>query len=220
MFKKNCPKCNNKTQKNFEYCPHCGHDFNSNFHEEDYGILGKTDIIKEDMFEKSMNSPFIEKMFNQTLKMFEKQMRKMQEDSNQNKNQDQFQSNTPIKHNIQFFINGEKISQENSQIRKRNIQPKKIKQNVMPKEKLDRLAKLPKKEPSSKVRRIGAKIIYEINVPGVNDINDILINRLENSIEIKALSKDKVYSKTLNVNLPIIRYRLDNGNLFLELQGS
>ena len=50
-------------------------------------------------------------------------------------------------------------------------------------------------------------------------IDDVFINQLENSIEIKALSKDKVYSKILNVNLPILRYRLSNGNLILELQG-
>ena len=83
----------------------------------------------------------------------------------------------------------------------------------------ERFSKLKKFVPNSKVRRIGNKVIYELEVPGVKDIEDILINRLENSIEIKALAKDISYSKILNVNLPIIRYGLDNGNLVLELQG-
>ena len=61
------------------------------------------------------------------------------------------------------------------------------------------------------------KIVYEISVPGVHDIENVLINQLENSIEIKAISDKKVYSKTLNINLPIIGYNLNQGNLVLEL---
>jgi len=47
---------------------------------------------------------------------------------------------------------------------------------------------------------------------------ELAINQLENSIEIKAASKDTVYSKKLNINLPILSYRLTKGNLILELQ--
>ena len=64
-------------------------------------------------------------------------------------------------------------------------------------------------------------ILDEVGVAiemGVVDVEDVLINQLENSIEIKALSKDKVYSKTLNINLPILSYELEKGNLILELQ--
>ena len=38
------------------------------------------------------------------------------------------------------------------------------------------------------------------------------------SVEIKALSKDKVYSKNLNINLPILRYHLVKDNLIIEMQ--
>ena len=40
---------------------------------------------------------------------------------------------------------------------------------------------------------MGNKVIYNLEVPGVNDIDDIFINKLESSIEIKAISDDKVY---------------------------
>ena len=66
--------------------------------------------------------------------------------------------------------------------------------HVISKEKMEKLAKLPKKEPPSEVRRMGNKVIYNLEVPGVNDIDDIFINKLESSIEIKAISDDKVYS--------------------------
>ena len=69
------------------------------------------------------------------------------------------------------------------------------------------------------MKRIGNKIIYEVEVPGVDNIDNVMINQLETSIEIKALTKNKVYHKTLNLNLPILSYGLNDGNLVLELQG-
>ncbi len=72
-------------------------------------------------------------------------------------------------------------------------------------------------EPKSKVRRLADKVIYEIDVPGVKSKKDIAINKLENSIEIKAYAKDLVYIKTIPVDLDIINYYLDNEKLILEL---
>ena len=80
------------------------------------------------------------------------------------------------------------------------------------------LAKLPRKEPRITMKRVSGRLIYEINVPGVYDIQDIIINKLENSIEVKAISKTRVYSKNLNINLPILKYYLDNENIILELK--
>ena len=68
------------------------------------------------------------------------------------------------------------------------------------------------------MKRLSGKLVYEFAVPGVNDIQDIIIHKLENSIEVKALSKDKIYSKTININLPILKYSLNKGSLILELQ--
>lgn len=215
MFKKICKKCQNKINKNYDFCPYCGYKLTESIDREDYGLLGKTDILEESFFQK--DSTMIEKLFNQTMKMFEKQMRSMSEDMNKRQlNEDR---GIPINHNIQFFINGKRIYPDNKIGIKKEIQPKVIEKKPLSEEKLEKLKKLPKKEPNSTVRRVGARVVYELEIPGVNDINNILINRLENSIEIKALSNDLVYSKILNVNLPIIRYGLNNGNLILELQG-
>jgi HSP20 family molecular chaperone IbpA len=219
MFKKICTNCNNKINKNYDFCPFCGNNSNSKHHKEDYGILGKNDVIENNFLNNNMNTPFIEKLFGQTLKILEKQMRTMSENQEFTKKEERIPQRFPIKNNIQFFINGKRIFPEENQNIQNNIAPKNIKVNQLSKEKLEKLSKLPKKEPNSKVRRLGARVVYELELPGVNDINDILINRLENSIEIKALSEDTVYSKILNVNLPIIRYGLANGNLILELQG-
>jgi len=80
-----------------------------------------------------------------------------------------------------------------------------------------KLAKMPKKEPETIVRRLSDRIIYEISVPGVKNIKDVIINKLQNSIEIKAFAKDKVYFKLLPVSLPIKKYKIEDEKLVLEL---
>jgi len=223
MFDKKCDKCKNKIKKDFEFCPFCGNNLSNDFDNEDFDILGKNDFIDENSFQ-DMNNSFIDKIFNQTMKMMEKQMKNLAEQSNnQNKPQRIPISEINPNLNVQFFVNGKRVfppQQEQNNIQNQvAIKPVNIKVNKMPLEKLERFSKLKKVEPNSKVRRIGNKVIYELEVPGVKDIEDILINRLESSIEIKALAKDRSYSKILNINLPIIKYGLDKGNLVLELQG-
>ena len=55
-------------------------------------------------------------------------------------------------------------------------------------------------------------------MPGVKSIKEISIRKLEKSIEIRAVSKDKAYSKIIPVNLPILDYELEKGKLILELE--
>lgn len=82
----------------------------------------------------------------------------------------------------------------------------------------EKLAKLPREEPETKVRRLTDKIIYDIHLPGVKSLKNITVNKLENSIEIKAISKDRAYFKLIPISLPLVRYYLRNESLFLELK--
>ena len=84
-------------------------------------------------------------------------------------------------------------------------------------EKRKTLLSLPEKEPKTSVRRLSNKILYEMEVPGVSSIDDISINQLENSIEVKALSSKKAYKKLIPMSLPIRHYFLTKGKLTLEL---
>jgi HSP20 family molecular chaperone IbpA len=210
MLKKKCPKCANKLSRKYQFCPYCGFNFSrdDNYDSEDYGFLGRDDggNIGETFGNIPMN-----KLIKTAMKMTEKMMKDIQQQNNPPK---QHYNNANM--DIQFFVNGKRVfsNNENPRIKER---ASKVKKSIS-KEKAEQFAKLPKKEPVYKMRRMGEKIIYELEVPGVENIEDILINQLENSIEIKALSKNKVYSKIINLNLPIIRYVLDNGNLILELQ--
>jgi hypothetical protein len=215
MFKKKCPKCGKKVNNQNNFCPNCGTPFNSE--RENLGMLGKDDYLDE--FENSADSFFgnfggkvIGKIFESTMKMLEKEMQK------EAKNR----RNYP-RTNMQLFINGKKINlegenQQIQQIRK----PKEQKRKVVVLDKisqknLKKISSLPKQEPLTKIRRLSDKIVYEIEMPGVQSIKDISIIKLENSIEIKALAKDKAYFKLIPINFPITYYNLSKGKLVLEL---
>ncbi|MEM2772259.1 MAG: hypothetical protein QXR88_00180, partial [Candidatus Pacearchaeota archaeon] len=83
-------------------------------------------------------------------------------------------------------------------------------------ESLKNIEKLPREEAKYKIKRLGNVIIYEINLPGVKSLDDIEIKKLENSIEIKAIGKDKVYFKLIPINLPIYKYELKKDKLIIH----
>ncbi|MEK6873141.1 MAG: hypothetical protein AABW90_04000 [Nanoarchaeota archaeon] len=202
MFNKKCPRCKNIIKDSFKYCPLCSKNLRSEYDEDDYGFLGKNDFSEENT---DLTDTFIDKMFNSAMKLLEKQMKNLNE-SNKNYYQPRL--------NVQFFVNGEKIFPEKSIIK----HPIKV-ENHFTKEKLKKFLELPRKEPESRVKRISGKVIYELSVPGVKSIDNVLINQLENSIEIKALSDNLVYLKNLKVNLPILRCQLVDDSLIIEMQG-
>ncbi|MEK6914288.1 MAG: zinc ribbon domain-containing protein [Nanoarchaeota archaeon] len=206
MFGKKCSKCNSRIKSNYKFCHSCGIDLKDDYDKEDYGMLGKND------FDESMNftDKFMEKMFNSAMKIIEKQMRSLDNEIKNDRTK-RVQNNPSL--NVQFFVNGEKIFNDN------DLSSRAVKiNNNFSKEKLKRFADLPKEEPKSNIRRFADRVIYELVVPGVNSIEDVLVVKLENSLEIKALSKDRVYSKNINLNLPIVKYQLIDGNLVIEMQ--
>jgi len=220
MFSKKCSRCGNKIKKDFKYCPFCNKNLNSKHDKEDYGFLGKDDFVENPLPIAGFSDSFVDKMFNSAMKMLEKQMRNMNSEMNSPKQNGPQNPRQDSGLNVQFFVNGEKVFPE-KQRRNFNDVPGnnlvEIKQTIS-KEKLKKFADLPRVEPKTTMKRLSGKLIYELAVPGVKEIDDVLINQLESSIEIKALSKTKVYSKNLNIKLPISRYGLENDNLIIELQ--
>ena len=48
MFKKRkCDNCEEKIDKDFNFCPHCSAPLNEELDGEDRGLLGKTDSVEE-----------------------------------------------------------------------------------------------------------------------------------------------------------------------------
>jgi hypothetical protein len=220
MFVKKCPKCDHKVKKGFDFCPFCGNDLRSNYDKEDYGLIGKNDVIDNIDPMKSFQGSFMEKILNNAMKELPSMIKMIEKQMNEQMNQEQNNNINPPKMpnnlNIQFFVNGKRVLPQAQEIK---AVPAQLKVNSkFSKEKREKISILPREVPTSKVRRMSGKVIYELAVPGVDNIEDVLVNQLENSIEIKAISDEKVYSKTLNVKLPILGYNLKEGNLVLELQ--
>jgi HSP20 family molecular chaperone IbpA len=208
MFKKNnCSKCGKKIDKKYDFCPYCGNVIENN--QEDWGMLGKNDIKG---FEKTQN-PFekitesmLSKMLGSAMKMLEKEMQKEMNS----------QKNDMPKANIRLMINGKEISLNNTEKK-----PKKVKEaesKMFSEDKSKEFLKLSKEEPKTDLRRLSKKVIYEIELAGVTSIEDISVIKLENSIEIRAIAKDKAYFKIIPINLPLVDYDFSDETLVLELK--
>lgn len=216
MFgRKACQRCNKKTSKKSSFCPNCGYSFNG----------------KDSFFEPSFKIGF---PFNMLFKQLEKQIEK------EFKNIDKSLHESPptFDENIQktgnnSLIDGISISVSSSDDGQPIIKvnklgneraPEKAKaidnnlfSSGMSEEKLKKFSNLPKEEPKANVRRFADRIIYEINLPGVTEDNVLLI-KFQNSIEIKAFTKDRAFFKLIPIALPILKTQLKEGKLILELK--
>ncbi len=229
MFgKKKCRRCGEKVKDDFNYCPYCNAPLKDVFDNEEWGMLGRNDILEPEGIKMPMG---LNALFNSLLKDLNKQMQQgMQNNQNQQQNNNQqgkkitkkqggisisisTSGDKPPEIKVRSFGNNPEI-QENQNIN--NIQ-KKLKLPVSDSKKF---AGLPKKEPQTNIRRLSNKVVYEIKIPGVKNVSDLSIIQLESSIEIKALAAKKVFYKIIPINLPINSYNLSNGVLTLELDST
>jgi hypothetical protein len=248
MFEKKCPRCKNKVSRGFAYCPYCSlklskRDGLLDNIEEEFDAFEKNDIDDIERLTKeigkSMGFDFIDKFpFNQIVKRLSKDIEKQfkdidkeiamkkfrgKEESVKSNGTEIRKTTFPGGFSIQIRIGGgtpvqtpmqiSQPSQRQSATKQILRQPRELNEREM-----EKLAKLPREEPETKVRRLTDKIIYEIHLPGVKSLKNITVNKLENSIEIKAISKDRAYFKLIPIALPLIRYYLKKESLFLELK--
>lgn len=220
MFNKDkCKRCGSKVSKKDNFCPNCGFNLNSS-NKDDFGLLGKNDF-----FEEEIKLPVgFNVLFKSLMKNLDKEL------SNLSNGLDKKDSSQRRGINITFsssFGQAPKIrinTLENSnkkniqQSEEKKLEKKEIISKPFSNKKAKEFSKLIKKEPLTEIRRLSDSIIYELKLPGVKSINDISINRLEDSIEVRAISKTKGYFKVIPIGLPIKDYSLKKGVLSLKLK--
>jgi len=227
MFgKKKCAHCDRKIEKDFEFCPYCAQPLKN---KKDYGLLGNDDYSDPlmNMMPGNMNnllgSSFIDKMMSSAIKMIEKEIKNEQLESKIKKLN--FSQNIPTI--FELFINGKKINLPGNiagiQVEKmpKSSENKSTQKNKIPivsEETLQKSAKLPRKEAKTHLTRTSDKVIYELDAPGLISLNQVLVNKLENSIEVKAYTEKVVYFKTLPIKLPLMQYSLKEDKLILEFK--
>ena len=217
MFKKKCRGCGEEVNKKHRYCPRCGA---SQKIEENLGMLGGDDFFDDSLNEMRFPRGF-NMIFNSLMKNLDKQFREFDQEMGKKIDDPKIKkggisisiSTSPGKEpEIRVRSFGPEFKKQGGGVRKKLKPSKKLPQKIL------KTAKLPKKEPSTHIRRIADRVIYEINIPGVKSMKDISIVQLENSIEIKAVAKDKAYIKLIPIDLPIIDYSFEKGKLILELE--
>lgn len=215
-----CKRCGEKIGKKDNFCASCGVPLSSSDKKEDMGMLGKSDSFDENTTNPPMpgfGGKMLNNMLNGAIKMLEKEMKREMKDMEKSKSQDKM---PPMAPNFRLKINGQEVNfddpQSQSKPKKKPIEHKGRKE--FSKDQIKKYTKLPKEEPKADLRRIGNKVVYEISMPDVKSSNDIIINKLENSLEIKAVGKKKGYSKRIPVNIPLTDKKLSDGKLILEME--
>ena len=226
MFgKKRCRNCGEKVEDSYNYCPYCKTPLKDMFKEEDWGLLGKNDVIEPGEIKLPIG---LNALFNSLVKNLNKQVKEQigHEKENQDKEQKiskksggisisiSTSGNMPPEIKVRSFGNIPEFKDKEHQIKNK---AEKIK---LPVSDSGKFAGLPKVEPKTDIRRFSNKVVYEIKMPGVKSLQDISLIQLENSIEIKALANKKVFYKIIPINLPIKKYNLSSGVLTLELDSA
>ncbi len=209
-----CKRCNEKISKKYNFCPHCGFSQkgkDSEFFQPTLDNLGLPFPLKHMI--KSLS-----KQLEKELKQAESSPPTFDEDPKINHNPTQgFPGGTMgVSINIDSK-NGQPVIRINSPDKNRKQLKTNIPKSSLTEEKVEKFSSLPREEPETKVKRLTNRLVYEINIPGVPKEN-IIIRKLENSIEIKAFSDNKAYFKLIPLSLPLLKSNLDQGKLILELK--
>ncbi len=241
MFDNKCLRCGSKVSSSSNFCSNCGADLSKNYDPRDYGMLGKDDYGSLNEFPLGISSiigNLTKEMMKQVNSMTkeiqqpQEKVRPIKKANNPNIKQSGISisisssGNGQPKIEVRKFGDGKKINNIHEgeiMIGEDDEEYEEIEEiipnNKISVEKAKKYSKLPKEEAKSRVRRIGDKVVYEIDIPGVKRLDDVIINRIESGIEIKAFTNDKSYFKNLPVNYPITDYKLaKGGKLLIEME--
>ncbi len=209
MFKKKkCKFCGKTIKDSYSFCPYCGSRLKEPEEEaRDYGLLGKTDhpSIENSFAPLSPFDNLINKMVGSAFRILEAELEKINPQS---------QFTQPSK-NIKLFINGREINLDNQ---KKEAKSELQQPNNLEKTRalIEKMSRLPKKEPKTKIKRLSDRVSYELHVPGVKSLKDVLMRKLEKSLEIKAVSDKEVYIKTIPLRFNLISKSLRGNKLILD----
>lgn len=210
--KKNQMKCNNcksKITDEYSFCPYCGNVlFDPEQRSNDFGMLGLDDSFDDSLIRQKIaesNLTITDKMISSIMNSLMKNMNQQFNDIDKSEMQSRMPRNIKIKIGIQ-----------NPNRQQPKTQKHDFSMNKISEEQLQKLSALPKVSAKSDVKRIGDKVIYELDAPGIESIKDIFVSKIESGYEIKALAKNKVYVNSLPVNLPINSFTLNKEKLYVE----
>lgn len=201
MFKKKCRGCAEKVDRKFNYCPNCGSSFKTR-DESDFGMLGSSDTGG---VEEELKLPFgVEKIMGSLVKQLEKQLGGMNIDEK-----------TGMPKGLKIQIARGPMGQSPVRV----SVPQKRRVVMVSREELERRSRLERVNAESRVKRLGDVIVYEIEAPGLENREDVVITELETGIEIRAYSKDKCYVKIIPLKVEVLGWKVDRERVLVEMKG-
>lgn len=221
MFRQRCKRCDSKSSKKFQFCPNCGYPFKRDQNKQEYGLLGESDQSEMDEMLGGLGGGIFNKILSGAIKMLEKEMQKEINQMHKQEREIKPKNQNIPKTNFQLYVNGKKINigEGIEMPPQMNVNKEKPSKKALPTPSAKIISEsknLPRIETETLLKRLPDKIVYELEAEGVKDLNQILVNKLEEGIEIKMFTKDKVLYKNLSVSLPLIAYYLKKQKLFLE----
>lgn len=204
---KKCKRCEGKLKEEYSFCPYCSLDLrNPDADMQDFGMLGKNDSVQGAPLlgggGLGIGDSVFNSILNNVMKMMENQMKNMSPEKIDFG--DSKPEITQLPNGIQIKIGqGHKPKAE-------------AKARVISDEQRDRMTKLPRGQAKAEIRRLSDKVVYELATPGVENVNDIFVSKVESGYEVKALGKKKVYFNSLQIGLPLKKYSIKDNKLTME----
>jgi len=216
MFGEKCPRCDKRVSKKHDFCAYCGVNLNAEDSSSgNEGFLGNNDNLnfKLPFGFNALMKPLMKELSKQMLEL-DKELKKEQQDDNKGK------KGKSVGHfNIHIGIPGQSPIKINTNNFSPKIASEKNEFNL-PKisgADFDKAKNFPREEPNTNMRRLSDRLIYEIELPEVISLDKVNISILEEGIEVKAIAKNVVYNKLLDVTLPLNKCEFKKDLLVLEL---
>jgi HSP20 family molecular chaperone IbpA len=213
MFRKRkCPRCDKEIKEDWEFCPYCGYPLKDKYKSEEKFF---EEIEEFESFDKIFER--MEKEFEEMLKMPVFRIPRIKLSSPGFSGISiTIHGGTGVKPKIEVKTYGEYKKLE-PEIKKRlgiKVPIEEVEEERETEYKPPKITE----EPEAKVRREGNKTIIEIKLPDVMKEEDIEVKRLEQSIEIRARAKDKLYFKLLPIVGEIVNKSFKDGVLKIEIE--
>ncbi|MEM5815188.1 MAG: zinc-ribbon domain-containing protein [Candidatus Aenigmatarchaeota archaeon] len=211
MFKgkDKCPKCGSSVEKNWSYCPICGWPLKEKYREERFF---------EDFFDFEGIARKIEREVEEFDKLFKVDFKspkiKISHPSSFSAISITIHSGTGVKPKIEVRTYGDMKKYEPEIKKKLGIR------EIEEEEEESYEAPKFTEEPEAKIDDLGDRVLVEIKLPGVEKEEDIKIHMLEQSLEVRARTKDKLYFKLIPLKGKIVRKEFSKGKLVLEIKKS
>lgn len=196
-----CLHCRSLVAEKYSYCPYCGqHLINPEKEMKEFGMLGRSDIPDEELIQQAFASQMgvADRLLGSLMKTL---MRNLNA---------QVSIETA---EVRTTPNGVRIRMGAPQQKRREAR---VINRPLSEEQLSRISSLPRTEAKTSVRRFSDRVVYELAAPGVQSPEDVFFSKTESGYEIKALTKNKVYTSNLPLNLPLRGFAINEKGLIVE----